>query len=256
MGSITGTIYALWLREVTRFLRSKARVLGAGGSPLLWLATFGVGIGSLITISKGTSYLDFIAPGIVGMTLLFSSIFAGVNVIWDKQFGFMKEMLVAPVPRAGIVLGKIAGSTTVSMISALVILVLVIAVGIIPLSQVTAIGVVLAIIMMLMISASFVSLGLIIASLINNIEGFQVIINFLILPVFFLSGALFPMNNVPLWLRGIAAIDPLQYGVDGMRGALIGISTYPVYMDLGIMLAIMAALVLIADIMFRRMQAK
>jgi len=257
MANLLETIYTLWLREILRFVKSKSRVIGSGGQPLIWLAIIGVGFGSAFTFAaSGLSYITFMAPGIICMTLLFTSVFSGVNVIWDKQFGFMKEILVAPVPRFGIVLGKIAGSTTVALINAIFILIIVVAAGVIPLSALSVIGVVSALVFMMLISSIFVAIGLIIASTIDNIEGFNVIINFLVLPVFFLSGALFPISNVPLWMKALSAIDPLFYGVDGIRGSLIGVHANAISIDLIAVLAIYVLFVTIADIAFRRMQSK
>lgn len=262
MANLLETIYALWLRELIRFVKSKSRLVGTGGQPLIWLAIVGVGFGSAFAVSgiSGSfgkvSYVTFLAPGIIGMTILFTSIFAGINVIWDKQFGFLKEILVAPVSRAGIVLGKIAGSATVSLITAIVIFVVIVAAGVIPESLLSAVGIIEAMVFMVLISAIFVAIGLIIASYINNIEGFQVLINFLVLPMFFLSGALFPLTSAPLWLKGLSYIDPLRYGVDGMRGALIGINTYPIWLDFAIVFGISVGLVLIANFAFSRMQGK
>lgn len=256
MASIIETIYTLWLREIIRFTKSKSRLIGTGGQPLIWLAIVGVGFGSAFAFSGGVSYITFMAPGVIGMTILFTSIFAGINVIWDKQFGFLKEILVAPVSRAGIVLGKVSGSATVSLITALIILVVIVAVGIIPLSSLTAIGVLESILFMVLISSIFVSVGLIIATSVNNIEGFQVIINFLVLPLFFLSGALFPLTKAPAWMQFVSSLDPLRYGVDGIRGSLVGINSFPLYIDFIVVLAIAVGLILIADFAFKRMQAK
>jgi ABC-2 type transport system permease protein len=259
MANTVDTIYTMWLREITRFLRSKSRILGTGGQPLIWLAIVGVGFGSAIgALAGGVSYITFMAPGIIGMTILFSSIFAGINVIFDKQFGFMKEILVAPVSRVGIVLGKIAGSATVSLIAAGTVLVVVVIFGIIPFSSLTVLGILQSIVFMVLTAAIFVSVGLVIASSINNMEGFQVIINFFILPLFFLSGALFPLTNAPLWMKVVSNVDPLRYGVDGMRGALIGAqaASYPIALDFVVILGIAIALVAVADFAFRRMQGK
>jgi ABC-2 type transport system permease protein len=257
MANLWDTIYTLWLRELLRFIKSKSRVLGTGGQPLIWLAIIGVGFGATIgKLAGGVSYITFMAPGIIGMTILFSSVFAGINVIWDKQFGFLKEILVAPVSRIGIVLGKIAGSATVSLIAALTVLVIVIVAGIIPLSSLSILGIIETIAFMLAIAAIFISMGLIIATSINNVEGFQVIINFLVLPLFFLSGALFPFTDAPLWMKILSDIDPLKYGVDGMRGALLGINTLPLYLDFGIVLVVAILFIALADLAFRRMQAK
>ena len=193
----------------------------------------------------------------MGMTLLFSSIFAGVNVIWDKQFGFLKEILVAPVSRVGIVMGKITGSSTIAVMNSLIILVVIAIAGVIPIGGLTALGITTAIIFMVLISFVFVSIGLIIASSINNIEGFQVIVNFLIMPLFFLSGAIFPIGaKAPLWMQGLAAIDPLKYGVDGLRGALLGTGGSVIYLDMAIMVVVAIAFILVADRAFQRMQAK
>ncbi|HIH50235.1 MAG: ABC transporter permease [Candidatus Micrarchaeaceae archaeon] len=259
MATTIDTIYTIWLREIKRFLKSKSRILGTGGQPLIWLAIVGVGFGSAIgVLAGGVSYITFMAPGIIGMTILFSSIFAGINVIYDKQFGFMKEILVAPVSRVGIVLGKIAGSATVSLISAITVLVIVILVGIIPVSSLTVAGLIEAVVFMVLTAAIFVSVGLVIATSINNMEGFQVIINFFILPLFFLSGALFPLTDAPLWMKAVSAVDPLRYGVDGMRGALIGTAaaSYPLALDFVIILGVAVVLIAVADFAFRRMQAK
>ena len=258
MANLLETIYTLWLREILRFIKSKSRVIGSGGQPLIWLAIMGVGFGSAFTFAsgQGTSYITFMAPGIICMTILFSSIFAGVNVIWDRQFGFLKEILVAPVPRVGIVLGKIAGSATVALLAALVVLVIIVVAGVIPLSRLSIIGTATAILFMIIVSSTFVAIGMIIASTVNSIEGFNVIINFLVLPVFFLSGALFPLSNAPLWMKALAAMDPMLYGVDGMRGALIGLHNYPIYIDFAAVLTIAVLFVTIADIAFRRIQSK
>ena len=256
MANLIETIYTIWLREIIRFVKSKSRLVGTGGQPLIWLAIAGVGFSSAFALAGGVSYITFMAPGIIGMTLLFSSIFSGVNVIWDRQFGFLKEILVAPVSRVGIVLGKVAGSATVSLITAIIILSVELIFGIIPFADLTALGVLEAAAFMILIPCVFVSVGLIIASTVDNVEGFQVIINFLVLPLFFLSGALFPLTNAPLWMKAVSAIDPLRYGIDGMRGALIGVHAYPIYIDLLIVLASAAVLITIADIAFGRIEGK
>ncbi len=249
--------YAIWLREIKRFLKSKSRMVGSGGQPLIWLSIIGVGLGSAFALKVGTGipFLTYMAPGVVGMTLLFSSIFAGVNVIWDRQFGFLKEILVAPVSRLSIVLGKVAGSSTISVLTALLILVVVIAIGVLPLSDLSVLGVLAALLFMVLISSTFVAMGLIIAALINNIESFQVLINFLVMPMFLLSGALFPISGaLPVWLDALSHIDPLFYAIDGMRGSLIHFSTYPVLLDAGVALAFAAIFIGAAFVLFKRIQ--
>lgn len=250
-------IYTIWLRELKRFIKSKSRVVGTGGQPLIWIAIFGVGLGAAFVIPGAPPYITFMAPGIIGMTILFTSLFAGINVIWDKQFGFLKEIMVAPISRFSIVMGKILGTATIALISAGIILVVVVVAGVIPVSDITAVGVLYAVAFMLLISTVFVSIGLIIASVINNVEGFQVIVNFLIFPLFFLSGAVFPLTTAPWWMKAISSVDPLYYGVSGMRGALIHYNPgLPLYADLAIVFAFAVLFVAIADYMFRRMQAK
>ena len=256
MANMLETIYTVWLRETIRFLKSKSRVIGSGGQPFIWLAIAGVGFAAAFGTVSGVNYLTFVAPGIIGMTLLFSSIFSGVNVIWDRQFGFLKEILIAPVSRVGIVLGKIAGSATVSLVTAIVILVVEILFNVLPLSKLTVLGMAEAVAFMILIPCVFVSVGLIIASSVDNVEGFQVIINFLVMPLFFLSGALFPLSNAPEWMKLVSSVDPLRYGIDGMRGALIGVSSYPVYFDLLVVLASAVVLVIVADIAFNRIEGK
>jgi ABC-2 type transport system permease protein len=247
----------MWLREIKRYLKSKSRVVGSGGQPLIWLAIFGVGFSAAVAVAGVKDYLTFMAPGIMAMTILFTSIFAGINVIWDKQFGFLKEILVAPVSRLGIVMGKIAGSTTIAMINSIFIMVLVVLFGVIPAASLTPIGVAEALFFMAIISFVFVAIGLIIGSTINNAEGFQVIVNFLVMPLFFLSGALFPIaGSAPEWMRYISYIDPLSYAVDGMRGALIGVHSYPIAIDAIATVAYAVVFILIAQETFKKMQAK
>jgi ABC-2 type transport system permease protein len=161
------------------------------------------------------------------------------------------------VSRVGIVIGKIAGSASLAMMNASVILVVVIIFGVIPISSLSVLGIIETYVFMALISVIFISIGLLIASFINNVEGFQVIVNFLIMPLFFLSGAIFPIGSTaPIWMQGLAAIDPLKYGVDGMRGALIGVHTNSIYLDMAVMLIVAVAFILVADWSFKKMQAK
>ncbi len=257
MTNTLDAIYTVWLREMKRFLKSKSRFIGSLGQPFIWLALVGVGLSSAFALSNSSSYLDFMAVGIMGMTILFSSIFSGINVIWDRQFGFLKEILVAPVSRLSIVMGKVLGSATIAVIMAAIVLAVVVVFGIIPLAGLTATGIILAIIFMLLTSVTFVAVGLIIATSVNNIEAFQVLINFLVMPLFFLSGAIFPIvSSTPLWLRAISNVDPLFYAVDGIRGSLTGISAYGLGIDMLVVVVVAVAFVAVSDLMFRRIQGK
>jgi ABC-2 type transport system permease protein len=247
------TVYTIWLREMTRFMRAKSRIVSNLAMPVIWLIVLGIGIGSSFDLAGfNFQYIEFLAPGIIGMTLLFTSIFSGISVIYDKQFGFLKEILVAPVSRISIVLGKISGSGTVALINGVLILIIAVALGAIPLAGLSILGIIMSMLFMILISSSFISIGLIIASKLNDMEGFQMIMSFFVMPIFFLSGAFFPIENIPVWLKVLAFADPLMYGVDGLRGSLIGVSMLPIWMSFTVLLAFTVVVILIAAYMFRK----
>jgi len=236
-------IYVLWLREMTRFVRAKSRVIGTLGMPLFFMAFLGLGFSraQLPNLPPGVDYIRFLVPGIVGMTLLFSSTFAGISVLWDREFGFLKEIMVAPVSRVSIVLGRIAGGATTSLVQGAVILLLSVPLGF---SIRDPVGVLLAVLVMLLIAVVFISLGLVFASNMKDIHGFNLITNFIVFPLFLLSGALFPVGNLPAQVQVFALLDPLTYGVDGLRAALLGSSSFPLALDLAALG--LAALVMVA----------
>lgn len=234
------TIYIMWQREVKRFIRSKSRIVGSLGQPILFLVALGYGLGPIFAKAGQGNYLEFLAPGIIGMSIIFSAIFNGMQVIWDRQFGFLKETMVAPVSRLSIMFGRTIGGATVASAQGVLVLLIAMLAGFRPVSW---IGVVPAIIMMFLIALLFSSLGIMVASLLKDMQGFQLIMNFLVMPLFFLSGALFPLNNVPAALLIVARCDPLSYGVDALRYFLIGSSTFPLALDIGV-LALVSALFL------------
>ncbi|MDD5163704.1 MAG: ABC transporter permease [Candidatus ainarchaeum sp.] len=247
-------IYIMWLREMKRFFRAKSRIIGNLSMPFIWLVIMGIGLSSSFSIpGVKFDYLAFIAPGVIGMTLLFSSIFSGISVIWEKQFGFLKEILVAPVSRTSIVLGKIFGSATISFINGVLIMIIAILIGSISIASLSVFSILLAIIFMILICLAFVSVGIAIASRLNNMEGFQMIMSFLVMPTFFLSGAFIPLQNAPLWMGTIAMFDPLLYGVDGLRGVFLGVSQFPIAIDLGVLAGFCVAMILLSSYLFRRM---
>lgn len=216
-------VYTIWLREFKNYLRAKERIIGSLAMPLLWFLIFGMGLGSSISFTGvDVNYFSFIVPGIIAMSLLFTSLFAGVSVIWDREFGFMKEMLVAPVSRVSIVIGKALGGATTALIQSSFILIIAVAFG----WDVSIISLLLFIPLILIISIGFVSLGLTIASLMQSTEGFQLIMNFIVMPMFFLSGALFPLNSLPEWLRLFTYANPMMYGVEILRFVSIGFSSF------------------------------
>ncbi|MFH1820903.1 MAG: ABC transporter permease [Methanobacteriota archaeon] len=245
-------IYTLWLREMKWYIRGKARIIQSIAQPFLWLAIIGVGLSSSFSLQGGVSYLQFMAPGIIGLTLLFSSTMSGVSVLWDKQFGFLKEILVAPVSRTHIMLGKAVGGVTTSLLQGALLLLAATLVGVWPPSLGALVQV---IVFMVLISLSFVSLGLAFASKMSDPVAFPLVINFLIMPIFFLSGALFPLTSAPDWMKAVAYINPLRYGVDGLRGAILGISDFSLYVDFGVLLAFSAAMVLLGGYLFRKTSA-
>lgn len=248
------TIHTIWLREMIRFLREKPRIIGSLATPFFWLAIMGVGLGATFSLPNSeANYLSFVAPGVIRMSLLFTSIFSGVSIIYDKQFGFMKEILVAPTSRASIVLGKILGSTTTSVATGIIIFVIATIMGGIAIQNLTILSVLLLLTIMILICFSFISVGLAIASKLESMEGFQVIMSFLVMPMFLLSGAFFPIQNAPVWLQAFAHIDPLMYGVDGLRGILTGISAYPVMLDVGVLAGFSLIVILISSWLFNRM---
>ncbi len=227
-------IIALWKRELIRFFRSPSRLIGSLAMPFFFLAIFGTGLNGAFNISgMQGNYLEFITPGIIGMVLMFGSIFSGIIVIMDRQFGFLKETLVAPISRLSIVAGKTLGGATTAIIQGLLIMIISIFIGV----QLQLANFILLIIFMFMISIMFVSLGIAIASMLEDMHGFQLIMNFLIMPLFFLSGALFPLSSAPELLKTISLLDPLTYGVNGLRYILIGQSD----ISFGISFAVIAA---------------
>lgn len=244
-------IYYLWKREMIRFFRSKSRVIGSIGMPFFFLVMLGFGLGGVVSLEGGENYLDFVAPGILGMVLLFGSVFSGVIVLMDKQFGFLKETLVAPVRRESIVLGKALGGASTAVVQGILMLIVMALMGVtIPLSSILPM-----IAIMFLVSAAFVSVGIALASMMDDMHGFQLIVNFLIFPLFLFSGAIFPLDSVPEIIRLISYLDPLTYGVDALRLVILGSSRFPIALDLGIISCFLAATTLIAAYLFRKIES-
>jgi ABC-2 type transport system permease protein len=239
--------YSIWLREMKRFTRARSRLVSSLVLPLVWLVFIGVGFGSSVDLG-GMDYISFLAPGIIGMIILFTSIFSGISVIWDRQFGFLKEILVAPISRSSIIIGKTLGGATVALINAFIMFAIAVGLGVIAPTA----GIITAVAVMILTSFCFVSIGLIIASNMRSMEGFQAIMSFLIMPVFFLSGALFPLSNTPQWMQAISLLNPLRYGVDGIRSSLIGVELLPLWINISALAGFAAALILIGAYSFRK----
>ena len=260
-------IYIIWYRDVLRYWRDRWRLVASLAQPLLFLIVFGSGLSSALggAFGRGTgiSYIQFMYPGIIGMSILFTAIFGAMSIVWDREFGFLKEVLVAPIDRWAVAIGKALGGTTQAMIQGLILLVLAPFVGVklsvltvlelIPLAAVLAFGL-----------ASF---GVAIASMMKSLQGFQVVMNFLMMPMFFLSGALFPLTNLPAWMTVLTRIDPASYGIDPIRRVVLSSSgaaqvdslgltisghVLAVPLEAGIMLAFGAVLLGVAVVMFER----
>jgi ABC-2 type transport system permease protein len=210
-------IYVLWLREVKRYLRSRVQIIASLGNPILYLLVLGFGLGPVFKRAGNGDYLQFIAPGIIGMSILFTSIFSGIGLLWDRQFGFLKEMLVAPVSRMQIMVGRTLGGSTVAVIQGILITAICFAAGFRPTHW---FGLPLAFGFMVLIAVNFAALGIAIGSGLQDMQGFQLIMNFLVMPIYFLSGALYPLNDAKSVLKYITRADPLSYGIDGMRSVL------------------------------------
>jgi ABC-2 type transport system permease protein len=249
-GAMT-TVYILWLREVKRYLRSRPQIVGSLAQPLMYLLVLGFGLGPVFQQSGQGSYLQFMAPGVVGMGILFTSIFSGVGLLWDRQFGFLKETLVAPVPRLHIMAGRTLGGATIAMIQGTLVLAVSLLAGFRP-ASVAAIP--LAILFMALIALVFAALGTAIGSALKDMQGFQFIMNFLVMPIFFLSGALYPLNNLPTLLAAATRLDPLSYGIDGLRGALIGFAQFSVITDITVLAALAALFLGLGAWSFSRIQ--
>jgi len=215
--NITGAV-SIWQRELIRFFRERTRSTTSLVQPLLYLLVFGTGLGAAVRRSAvGGNYRIFLLPGVIVMTALFTSMMSGMSVVWDREFGFLKEILVAPVSRPSVIAGKVSGGATTASMQGLAILIFSPIIGL----HLNVLHVLKVIPALILFALSVNLLGVAIASRTQTMQTFFVIQNFVMLPLFFLSGAVFPINTVPAWLRALATIDPATYAVDSIRRALI-----------------------------------
>jgi len=245
-------VWVMWLRQMKRFSRSRTRIFASIAQPLLFLLAFGFGFGAVFRQAGQGDYIQFLAPGIIAMSIMFTAVFSGMEVIWDRQFGFLKETLVAPVPRTGIMLGRTLGGATVAVLQGLLVLVITLVVGFRPDNWAL---VPVAVLAMALIAVMFTAFGTAMAVRLRDMQGFQLIINFLVMPIFFLSGALFPLSGLPDVMSWIVAVNPLTYGIDAVRGLLIGTSHYSLWLDFAVMLVVAGGLVAIGAALFRKIEA-
>ncbi len=245
------TIYILWLRQLKRYIRSKSRIVGSLGQPILFLLALGYGFGSVFQRAGQGNYIEFLGPGIIGMSIIFTAIFSGMEIIWDRQFGFLKETLVAPVSRLNIMIGRTLGGATVATLQGLIVFFIAMVPGFRPYNWAM---VPWAVVVMALIALLFTALGTAIASLLEDMQGFQLIMNFLVMPLFFLSGALFPINNLPSGLGIAVKIDPLSYGIDAIRGFLINSHHFALSTDMLVLAAVTAFFLALGSWFFSKIQ--
>jgi ABC-2 type transport system permease protein len=241
----------LWLRQLKRYSRSPARMVGSLGQPLLFLLALGFGLGPTFARAGAGNYLEFLAPGVMVMGILVTAVFSGIEVIWDRQFGFLKETLVAPVSRLEIVLGRTLGAATVALIQGVVVFGICLIAGF----RVTAPQwLPLALLFMFLIAVVFTAIGTAIGSILHDMQGFPLIMNFTVLPLFFFSNALFPLKGLPAPLRIAVRFNPLTYGVDGVRSAFGRASQFGIAADLAVLGGIAAVLLALGSYLFSRIE--
>jgi ABC-2 type transport system permease protein len=245
-------IHILWLRQIKRYFRSKSRILGAIGQPLLFLLALGYGLGSVYKRAGQGDYIQFLVPGIMAQTVLFSSMFYGAMIIFDRQFGFLKETMVAPVSRIKIMLGGALGAATTSVMQGVLVLVIATALGFRPYSWPM---VIVAVGLLSVLSLAIATLSSGIGSMVDDMQGFQAINQLLIFPLYFLSGALYPLTHVPTWLRIVAEVNPISYSVDSLRWALLGQSRFGIGKDLIALAITLATAIWFGAWRFRHIEA-
>jgi ABC-2 type transport system permease protein len=245
-------IYALWRRDMIKFLRDRRQLVTSLTRPLLWLLAFGFGLrGSVRLPTGGPDYVSFLVPGLTSMTVLFASMFAAITIVWEREFGFLKELLVAPVPRGAIVAAKILAGSSTAMIEATMTLALSPLVG----ARYSPLGALAALPVLVLFGMGVNALGIVVAARMKSFEGFGSIVNFVIQPVFFLSGALYPITGLPHVLRALVIANPMSYAVDAVRGLCLGHHGFPLVLDVGVVLASAVVLGALATRAFRRMEA-
>jgi len=247
-------VYVICMREFIKFFREKSRLLGTLARPVLWLFVVGNGMSTLIRPQAGFSYLQFIFPGMIGMTILFSSIFSSISIVWDREFGFMKEMLVAPISRLSIVIGKTISGTLISVAQAVIILMLIPFLGM----HITVMQFIEVVSISVLVSFCITSLGILIAARLTSFDGFNIIMNFLVMPMLFLSGAMYPVTSMPSALRHLTLLNPLTYGIDAFKHVLLKNGTpplgpeFPLFLDLSLVTAVSLVMLTLAALSFRR----
>ncbi|MEM0014506.1 MAG: ABC transporter permease [Zestosphaera sp.] len=235
-------------RQLKRFVSAKSRLVMSVVNPIVWIVFFGLGWSNVFSfpgaraVFGGLDYLTYLASGMVAMTIMMGSFISGISVIWDKQFGFLKETLVAPTSRAEVILGRTFGDSLVTVLQGLIILAIMYFVA----PQIRVAGAVPALAYGMVLSMGFTSLGISISLKLSSSEGFQMIVNLMTMPLIFMSGVFYPIENMPEWMRTVAYVNPLTYAVDGMRYWLTGVSRFDPIVDIGLLGVLTSALLLLA----------
>lgn len=253
LGRAAQTVYTMWLREMIRFSRSKSRIIGALATPLFFLVILGTGFSSAFQVRGGGTFdKSYLAPGLIGMSVLFASLMGGVSIIWDREFGFLKEILIAPVSRFFVSLGKAIGGVTTAMIQGILIMIIARLIGI---HYVSFWGVLAGIGIMFISGIGFIGLGIAIASKIESHEGFQMVMSFLTMPLVLLSGAFFPIANLPGWLKALVYVNPLTYAVEALRYFLLGKSFISIWLCIAVLVIFSIAMISLGGKLFGKMRA-
>lgn len=218
------SVFTIWEREVIRYTRDRARILSTLFQPIMFLVIFGAGLrGPLASSNLGVDFVKFMYPGIIAMNVMGIAFFSSISTVWDREFGFLKEILVAPVSRSAIVLGKALGATTIASTQALILLFLAPFIGL----SIHPFIVLHLFLLMLLLSFAVSGMSLVIASIMKTMESFGVLMQIFIFPMFFLSGAFFPLTSAPGWMKTLSGINPLTYGVDAARQIILGAQIDP-----------------------------
>lgn len=236
---IFAPMFIIWYRDILRYTREKSQIITSLFRPALWLCTFGLGLRPSFRGVGEYNYLQFVFPGVIAMTLIFTAIGSAISIIWDREFGFLKEILVAPVARSVVVLGKCLSGTTLALVQGLAVLIFAPLVKL----HLSAMDLVLSVFVMFLISMSLTSLGMIIAARMTSFEGFGAIMNFVVMPLYFLSGAVFPLTGIPAWLYFLIRLNPLTYGVDLLRATLLHVQQFPPMLSCSFLLVFCALMV-------------
>ncbi len=244
-------VHILWLRQMRKYFRSKSRIVGAVGQPLLFLLALGYGIGSIFKQAGQGDYIQFLVPGVIIQTILFGSIFWGINIIFDRLWGFLKETMVAPVSRLKIFLGSVLGGATTAVLQAVLVLVISLFMGFRPYS-ISMLLIALAVVCLFAVAVTSLGAGL--GSMMDNIQGFQAINQFLIFPLYFLSSSLYPLDHAPKALRVIGNLNPISYAVDALRTSLIGQTHFGLLKDFIVLAVTIVILVAFGVNRFRRIE--